>query len=216
MSDTEFEIKLDTAAKTQAQKMHKGKEIGIAMNADPNPQVATAGAQLLGPSNAMETINTNRNNKQSEAAGLTDDLNDMEDTWDKRYKKAAQVATDEYPGDDGKWKDYGFEVITTGTTKRPKPDKVNDLRITAGDGMGELDLMWDPLPRKAIDGYHIEINTTDPIDHSQWKNANPRPVTASKATISDLISGQKYWVHIIAFVGAVLGTPSDSISFTAP
>ena len=210
------EILLDIRSKTQADKMHLGKEIGTSMAADPDPDVATAGAQLLSPSNKMETINTNRNNLGSQVENLTDDLNDEEVIWNNKYKNGAQVAMKAYPGDDGKWEGYGFDLADTELTKRPKPPKVTDLRITAGDGMGELDLMWDPQDRKTIDGYHIEINTTDPIDHSQWKNANPRTVTASKATISGLTTGQKYWVHIIAFVGAVLGTPSDPISFTAP
>lgn len=216
MSDPKPEIKLDIRSKSQANKMHKGKEIGGKMKADPNPQVASIGAQLEGSANSMETINTNRNNKRSEAADLTDNLNDEEHEWDTLYKKAAQVAMDEYPGDDGKWKGYGFEMADITPTKRSKPPKVTGLQVTQGDEQGEADLVWDPQNRQLIDGYYLQINTVDPDDLDKWLSAEPISVSASKASITGLTKGQKYWVRVIAFVGKTKGVPSDEKDVIAP
>jgi len=65
-------------------------------------------------------------------------------------------------------------------------------------------------------GYFLEVNITDPIDPTEWDSASPRSVSKSKATITGLTTGQKYWVRVIAFIGSGEGPPSDPKAFLAP
>ena len=57
---------------------------------------------------------------------------------------------------------------------------------------------------------------TEPVDPKEWRSGKPISVTASKATIVELTTGQKYWVRVSAYVGAVDGPPSDPIAIIAP
>ena len=210
------EILLDIRSKSQADKMHLGKTIGAEMNADPDPEVAGAGAQLLATSNGMETTNTSRTKAKDDAEKLTEDLADQEETWGERFKKAAETAMRIYPKNDNKWIDFGFEKADVELTKRPKPPKVTGLQVTQGDAQGEADLVWNPQDRKTIDGYYLQINTVDPNDLTKWLSAKPISVSASKATIVQLTQGVKYWVRVIPFVGQTEGDPSDEKDVIAP
>ena len=209
-------ILLETGTLTRADRMHKGKEIGTAMNADPDPAVASAGAQLLSTSNSLETTNQNRNALQDDVDELTKNLEALDVTWEERYTTAAKEAERIYPKQDGIWTGYGFAAADVEQTERAAPPKVTGLQLTQGDAAGEIELIWDPQERKTIDGYHPQINITEPIDPKEWRSGKPISVTASKATIVQLTTGQKYWVRVSAYVGAVDGAPSDPKAIIAP
>lgn len=196
--------------------MHDGKNIGKAMKANGNAEIIDRGTQLLNTSTALKTKLLERNALQDDVKQLTGELNKLEDTWNADYKAAAGKAQEIYPDDSGIWQGYGFDLADVEPTQRPVPPKVTGLQVRPGKAAGKGDLVWDALPQKSIDGYFIEVNPTDPIDPGAWVSARPRLSSASKVTITELKTGQKYWVRIIAYVTKGEGPPSDPVSFIAP
>ncbi len=209
-------IKTNIRSKTQSDKMHDGKEIGAEMDADPDGDVSSAGNKLLAKSNTMETKNTQRNQLLSDAKQLTGELNDLEEEWDDLFATAAAEAERIYPGDDNKWAGYGFEPEDTDLTTKAAPAKVENMKVTPGDEVGEVDLVWNPLNRETIDGYYLQINITEPLDHNEWTSADPISVSKSKATIVGLTSGQKYFVRVVAFIKDLKGPSGDEEDVIAP
>lgn len=209
-------ILLATQKKAIADKAHDGNVIGTNMGADPLADVSDAGDDLLANSDAIDAKITARDDAQAAAKQLTGELNDLEEDWDKLYAAAGAAAEKGHPNDAPIWQGFGFLLADVEPTDRPLPDKVENLQVTPGDAAGEGDLVWDPLAQGAIDGYFIEVNPTEPIDPAGWVPANPRSVSASKATITGLTTGQKYWARVISFIGNGEGPPSDPKSFIAP
>ena len=209
-------ILLATDKKGIADKAHDGNVIGTNMGNDPDGDVSSAGDSLLVTSDAIDGKITERDDAEAAAKALTGELNDLEENWDKEYTAAAAAAELGHPNDAPVWQGFGFDLADVEPTDRPIPDKVENLQVTPGDAAGEGDLVWDPLAKNTTDGYFIEVNPTDPIDPTGWVGASPRSVSKSKATITGLTTGQKYWVRVIAFIGAGEGPPSDPSSFIAP
>lgn len=209
-------ILLATQKKAIADKAHDGNEIGTNMGADPDGDVSDAGDALLVNSDAIDAKIIARNTAEDAAIQLTGELNDLEDDWDKLYKDAALAAEKGHPNDGPTWQGFGFQLADVEPSDRPIPDKVENLQVTPGDESGEGDLVWDPLPQSSIDGYFLEITTADPPDPTGWDSARPRQVSKSKATITGLTPGQKYWVRVVAYIGRGEGPPSDPKSFIAP
>lgn len=209
-------ILLATQKKKIADKAHDGNVIGTNMAADSNVDVSAAGDNLLVNSDDIDQKIKDRDDAEAEAIQLTGELNDLEDNWDDLYKEAAREAEKGHPNNAPVWQGFGFQLADVEPTDRPLPPKVTGLQVTQGDAASQGDLVWDPLPQADIDGFFIEINTTDPIDPGEWDSARPRSVSKSKATITGLTTGQKYWVRIIAFIGDGEGPPSDPKSFIAP
>ena len=209
-------ILLATQKKKIADKAHDGNVIGTNMGADSDTDVSEAGDALLANSDSIDDKIKERDDAEAAAIQLTGELNDLEDDWDHLYKDAAEAAEKGHPNDAPVWQGFGFLLADVEPTDRPLPPKVTGLQVTQGDEANEGDLIWDPLPQADIDGFFIEINATDPIDPGEWDSARPRSVSKSKATITGLTTGQKYWVRIIAFIGRGEGPPSDPVSFIAP
>ncbi len=209
-------ILLATEKKGIAARAKDGRVIGGKMEADGDPGVSDKGTQLLNTSNAIKSKLDERKALQAKAKGLTGELNGLRRGWGKDYKAAADKAQEIYPDNAPKWTGYGFALADIEPSDRPIPDKVENLQVTPGGEAGEGDLVWNAQPRGTNDGYFIEVNPTDPIDRSSWGSASPRSVSKSKATITGLTTGQKYWVRVIAFIGSGEGPPSDPKAFIAP
>lgn len=209
-------ILLATQKKKIADKAHDGNVIGANMGADSNSEVSGAGDALLVNSQAIDAKVIARDDAEAAAIQHTGELNDMEDNWDKLYKEAAAVAEKSYPNEAPIWQGFGFQLADVEPSDRPIPAQVENLKVTQGDEAGEGDLIWDPLPQASIDGYFIEVNATDPPDSTSWVPSNPRSVSKSKVSITGLISGQKYHVRIISFIGRGEGPPSTHEEFIAP
>lgn len=213
----EDKILLATRKKGTADKAHDGKNIGEKMGADSDGDVSDKGDTLLVTSTAIENKLIARNALDDDVKQLTGELNDLEDDWDDDYKAAADKAQEIYPNDGPKWTGYGFDLADVEPSDRPAPPKVTGVQVTQGDEIGEGDFVWDPQAKNISDGFFIEVNPTDPIDNGAWVSGKPRSVSASKVTITGLTSGQKYWVHIIAYLTkGDEGPPSDPKSFIAP
>jgi hypothetical protein len=76
------------------------------------------------------------------------------------------------------------------------PDRVLNLVLTEGDFEGTLDAAWDKV--RGASSYEIQTSP-DPITPTSW--TFKQSASKSSATISDLTSGAKLWVHVRA-IGA--------------
>lgn len=78
-----------------------------------------------------------------------------------------------------------------------------DFLATMGDLEGEIDLTWDPVRGAKV--YMIECKPHN--DAGVWELV--RPVTDSKATIEELVSGDVYAFRVAAVGTAGQGPWSD-------
>lgn len=214
---TKNKILLATEKKRIAARVLTGRNIGKKMEADPDGAVAAKGTQLRITSEAIKNKREERSKLQSQAKGLTGQLKKLRKNWGKHYKAAADKAQEIYPEDSGKWLGYGFNLADTEPSDRHAPPKVKGLQVIQGAAAGKADLVWNPQPRSANDGYFIEVNPNDSIDPGAWTSASPRSVSASKVTIKGLTTGKKYWVRIIAYLSkGTEGPASSPVAFIAP
>lgn len=209
-------IKLDVRKQTLKNKLTLGRTMGNKMSADPEAEVQTIGTNLKNKTLTLRDLVLERKGLQSTVKSITSKINKLEEEWLDIYRASARKIQEKYPDEDPKWLGFGFNLKDVILTKKGRPEKVKNLRASTGEAAGSVNLKWKNFPPGSIRGYFIEINTTDPIDNGAWTNANPRSVGASKATITKLTTGQKYWARVAAYIASGEGTPSNPVSFFAP
>lgn len=93
--------------------------------------------------------------------------------------------------------------------KLPQPQNCG---ITTGDNAGEVDPSCDNV--KGAKTYVWQINTVDPVQEGDWKDA----ITTTKSTciIPNLISGSRCWVRVAAVGAAGRGPWSDPATKIVP
>lgn len=90
----------------------------------------------------------------------------------------------------------GMDVRAPAIVSGQPPAVPSSLTATIGDKDGEIDLSWNASTNAKT--YIAQVSPNPPTD-SSWAQA--ALVTVSKATISTLVSGTKYWFRVAA-VGA--------------
>ena len=134
-----------------------------------------------------------------------------EKDWDIAYGDLGGIvdkATDTVEGVDAKRglaQNAGYEVRSDAAPVGPMP-QVQNLHLSVGDNAGEIDYGHNPVKGKRV--YILQV-TQDPAASTGWTQvATP---TASKGTITDLVSGQRYWVRVCA-----LGPGNDHGPWSEP
>lgn len=91
------------------------------------------------------------------------------------------------------------------------PAQIKNLAVTQGDADGSVDVSFDPDARAKT--YEIEITTVDPVVGPWAKKAQP---TASKDTLTGLVSGQRVWVRVRGIGSKGEGAWSDPATKIVP
>jgi len=74
---------------------------------------------------------------------------------------------------------------------------VQNVRLTAGDVVGNVDVAWDSLLRKAS-GYQLQSCTSLTGDPNAATWTNHDPVTRSSTTLGPFTSGTRIWIRVRA------------------
>jgi len=124
---------------------------------------------------------------------MTTDQNNKEDILDRLLMQLASyveaVAGDDLVLIQSAGMGVRGPAISTGET----PTQPAPLAVTAGDRDGAIALTWDPIV--GAKSYVIE-QRPDPPGDKTWVHAGVS--TKSKATISGLTSGTRYWFRVAA------------------
>jgi hypothetical protein len=187
------QIKLDLQGKTVPQKIQFLRDIVTQMTGNANyPTPSPALTVITAKANALETALGAQQTAQQAAKTATTTLETKEGEADAAVNSLSNYVWETSGGDEAKIQTAGMSLRAprTPTTSLPAPQ---GLAATAGDEEGELDLVWDPVPKSK--GYEVQTSP-DPVTGSSWEYAETS--TASKTSLTGLPSGSKIWVRVRA------------------
>jgi len=196
--------KLNLARLSPEQTLQLANDIKIAMSnnanfATPIPTLETLNAMIAGLQSKISEWNA----AQSTAQMKTSERNGALDTLRAGLTQLASYVEAASAGDEVKIQSAGMSVRGAAVAAGI-PDQVTNLAVTAGDGEGELDAVWDGV--FGARSYEIQISP-DPVTPTSWTN---RPsVTKSRVTLNGLPSGTRIWVRVRAIAAAGHGTWSE-------
>ncbi len=114
-------------------------------------------------------------------------------------------------GDPTKMLGAGFEIAESGGAPVGDLPAPEDVRVTAGDNDGEVDVAWDSL--RGAGSYEQQTNT-DPNASTGWVARGTS--TRSSTTLSGLTSGVRIWVRVRGIGAAGAGAWSDPTGRMVP
>jgi hypothetical protein len=187
------QIKLDLQGKTVPQKIQFLRDLVTQMTGNANyPTPSPALSAITAKANALEAALGTQAAAQQAAKTATTNLETKEGEADAAVNSLSNYVWETSGGDEAKIQSAGMSLRApkTPTTSLPAPQ---GLAVTAGDNEGELDAVWDPVPKNK--GYEVQTSP-DPVTGTSWAFAETS--TASKTTLTGLPSGSKIWVRVRA------------------
>lgn len=187
------QIKLDLQGKTVPQKIQFLRDLVTQMTGNANyPTPSPALTVITAKANALEAALGTQAAAQQAAKTATTNLETKEGEADAAVNSLSNYVWETSGGDEAKIQSAGMSLRApkTPTTSLPAPQ---GLAVTAGDNEGELDAVWDPVPKSK--GYEVQTSP-DPVTGTSWAFAETS--SASKTTLTGLPSGSKIWVRVRA------------------
>lgn len=187
------QIKLDLQGKTVPQKIQFLRDLVTQMTGNANyPTPSPALSAITAKANALEAALGTQAAAQQAAKTATTTLETKEGEADAAVNSLSNYVWETSGGDEAKIQSAGMSLRApkTPTTSLPAPQ---GLAVTAGDNEGELDAVWDPVPKNK--GYEVQTSP-DPVTGTSWAFAETS--SASKTTLTGLPSGSKIWVRVRA------------------
>jgi len=205
-------IKLNFKNLTIPEKVAKARQIIASLTANPAfPTPTPALAVLTAATDSLESNHAEAQTAKQVAKTKTSAQNESEDALNKLMSQV--VAYVESVGGDNEEivLSAGMDLRSTRTSATEGPAAPAALAATAGDHEGEIDLSWDPVV--GARSYIIE-KSGDPPTSTGWSHSAVS--TKSRATISGLTSGTKYWFRVAAVGTAGQSGWSDPATRMAP
>lgn len=187
------QIKLDLQGKTVPQKIQFLRDIVTQMTGNANyPTPNPALTAITTKANNLEAALGTQATAQQAAKTATTNLETKEGEADASLSSLSNYVWETSGGDEAKIQTAGMTLRApkTPTTSLSAPQGVT---ATAGDEEGELDLVWEPVPKSK--GYEVQTSP-DPVTGTSWAFAETS--TASKTSLTGLPSGSKIWVRVRA------------------
>ncbi len=186
-------IKLDLQGYTVPDKIQFMRQVVTEMTGNANfTTPAPTLASITTKANTLETNFNTQQTAQQAAKTATTNLGTAEDAANAGMNSLANYVEETAVGDTAKIESAGMSTRApkTPTTSLPAPQ---GLSSTAGDEEGELDLVWDPVPKAK--GYELQTSA-DPVTSTSWAFAETS--SGSKTSLDGLPSGNKIWVRVRA------------------
>ena len=168
-------------------------------------------AQIAAAADTLETTSLAAENARKTSETATTVQTSAENAADRVITKFAKFAENKTDGDPARLQGLGFAIRAATTTPIGQLTQPQNLVILVGDNDGELDPDWDSV--KGTKTYEVQ-SSHDPITPTSWTGA--AMVTKSKATVSGLATGTKYWFRVRAIGSAGPGPWSDPATKVAP
>ena len=156
------------------------------------PRVQSELAGLASKATAAQAALNAQSAAEQARLTATSTAHDRELDLDQALTTVGKLVDLDCDGDETKIVASGFVTANAPTPTGPMP-QVQNLSATAGDAEGEVDLNWNPIPKNH--GYVVQ-QTADPNNVASWHQvANS---TKSKATITGVLPGSKFWFRVAA------------------
>lgn len=203
MKTKKAKVKLNLKNLTVEEKIVFAKQIitSLTGNADfaaPLPALETVSPLIAAAEQANAEVKIARQSVATKVSILDDKLSDL----DSVLNQLAAYVESTAKGDETKIKSAGMSVKATSTPFGIPPAPENLLAVAANEG--EISLSWDGI--KGSKSYVIQM-ATDISGAGNW--AISKISTKSKADVSKLESGIKYWFRVAAVGAAGQGPWSD-------
>lgn len=165
----------------------------------PNPPLAT----VVDATKALQTASEEVNAARMESKNKTIIQNQQEDKLQGLLRQLASYVDNISSGDEALITSAGMDVQATSSG-------LGDITVptaftaTTGDSDGEIDLNWNPVQH--AQSYVVE-SSLDAPPAAKW--SHQLASTKSKATLSNLTSGTRYWFRVAAVGSKGQGGWSD-------
>ncbi|PAW87126.1 MAG: hypothetical protein B9S33_06775 [Pedosphaera sp. Tous-C6FEB] len=186
-------IKLNLQSYTVPDKIQFMRQVVTQMTGNANfTTPAPTLASITTKADALQSAFNAQQTAQQAAKTATTNLGTAEDAANAAMNSLANYVEETTLGDTAKIENAGMSTRApkTPTTSLPAP---GNLSSTAGDEEGELDLVWDPVPKAK--GYEVQTSP-DPVTGTSWVFAETS--SASRTSLTGLPSGSKVWVRVRA------------------
>lgn len=202
-------VKLNFNALSIVEKIARARLIVQNMTANvanfprPTPSLAEMTAVIDAAEQAYNAALTARNISKQRTA----ELEQQEDLLDDMAGRMAGFVESASGGREDIILSSGMDVRAPNVASGQPPPTPSSVNATTGDHEGEVDLSWNSSPNAK--SYIVQVSPNPPTETS-WKQATV--VTASKVTISGLVSGTKNWFRVAAVGSGGQSGWSDPVS----
>jgi hypothetical protein len=204
-------VKLNLRGLTALEKVALARQVVAALTGNanfenPNPALATVTAIA----NSVEQLNATAQAKRMEAKAATADAAEGEATLARTLSQLASYVESVSGGNETLIMSAGMGVRAPqgASTALPAP---TGLLATAGAHDGQLKAQWDRV--KGARSYVVQ-QSPDPPTATSWTSS--ATVVKTKATITGLTPGQKYWFRVAAIGPGGQSGWSDPATKMAP
>ena len=204
-------IKLNFRRLTIPEKIAKAQQIVTALTGNASfPTPSPALAAVTGSIDGLNKSYAEAQAARQEAKAKTSQQNKDEDSLDQIISQLAAYVESVAGDDETLIQSAGMDTKSA-SAPSALPGLPPALSATAGDQGGEIDLAWDTVDNAR--SYVIE-QSADPPTATSWAHAGV--ATKSRATMSHLTSGTRYWFRVAAVGTAGQGGWSDPTTKIAP
>jgi hypothetical protein len=203
-------VKLNFRGLSIRAKIAKARQVVDALTGNPNfpnphPPLADVTAVITAAESKAAQVDATTQLRKTQ----TSELGALEDQLDAVMMQVASHVDSISAGDEAKIQSAGLDTRAAASTTTETPAAPSALDVTVGDRDGELDASWDTVA--GAKSYVIELSEDQP---NAWKHAGVS--TKSKYTLSELVSGKRYWIRVAAINSVGQSGWSDPATKIAP
>jgi hypothetical protein len=189
-----MKVVLDLKSLTIPQKVEFGRQVITSITGNSNFPTPSPALTVVGTAcTDLETAYNNAEQARLLAKSKTAIQNQKEAAFNDVMNQLANYVENTSGGDEAKIKSSGMRPKAKAVKSVSVLSKPENLSATTGDKNNEIDLHWDKIA--GTNSYEIEI-CPDPLDNTKWQHN--KTVTKTKATITGLTSGLRYWFRVAA------------------
>ena len=204
------QIKLGLNSLSVPDKIQFGRQIVLAMTANPNfPTPSPTLAALLDGSERLEDSYNEALAARQAAKAKTSVQEDEAANFDLVLMQLANYVENASDGDKAKIESAGFSLRNPPSPigALPAPE---DLQVLPSQHAGTADVAWKPV--RGAKAYCIERAADAPA--LDWGMIGTS--TKKEASLNSMVSGQKYWFRVAAIGAAGQSAYSDPVPLFAP
>ena len=187
-------VVLNLANLTIPAKVEYGRQVKTSMTGNPNFTTPLPALTLIDTACIdLETAFNNAEQARLNAKAKTVIQNQKEAAFNDLMNQLANYVENTSGGDEAKIKSSGMKAKAKAVKSSSVLKKPENLSASIGDKGNEVDLHWDKIA--GANSYEVET-CIDPAEDAKWLHY--KTVTKTKATVTGLTSGTRYWFRVAA------------------
>jgi hypothetical protein len=203
-------VKLELSKKSTSEKVDFARKLVTSMTGNtnftaPNPALADISSAAANVTAASDDVENTRKLLQTKTSYLVQ----QEGNLDNLLALLGNYVENASGGDEIKINSAGMDVKKERSSPG-LPGKITGLNATVGDNAGEISLYWDK--DDAAKSYVVEIA----LEASPLVWQSGMVSTKTRATLKNLTSATRYYIHVAAVGAAGQGPWSDTVNKVVP